>query len=166
MKKNILLSLIIFIATQLSASDYQSVRPTIFLVALTDSTMGPDAVIKAIQIAAMHTYKTKVPQLPNGIENILVYEEDEHWIIAFFQRGNGRVAKDEDGIIYNRVITSVNPCIIKIAKKDFSSEKCDNRVAIPWPMSKSPQILVDYSDKTPAEKNEYDETEKQINNPK
>ena len=124
-----------------------------------DGKARHDEIIKTIQVAikSINATEDKIPKLPGEIENILIYEEREYWIVAFFQAGNGRMAYKKDGVIHYRENFSLNPDVVKVNKSDYTVSKSPEQTAVLWPMSKSLGLLVNYNDATDAEIKEYEE---------
>ncbi len=146
------------IASRAWASDpikWEPVRPSVFLLMKTAATSPgtPDfeSLAELIQEASRCLFKSEEPAIPDYIENILLVEEDTQWIVAFFQKGNGRVAATVDGQVHRDSMLHFNPDAVRISKATRRVEKCKAPVALPWPMTVSLGIQVRYSDPTLAE---------------
>ena len=150
-----------FIVSQAWASDpikWEPVRPSVFLL-MKSAAASPEypafeSLARLIQEAAQCLFDTPKPEIPNYVENILLVEEDTQWIVAFFQKGNGRVAAMINGQVHRDAVLHLNPHAVRISKATGRAERCNTPVALPWPATVPLGVLVRYSDPTQAEAKE------------
>ena len=137
---------------------WEPIRPSVFLI-LKDpapSTTRPDinSLVQVIHASARYLWKSSEPAIPEFVENIVLIEGDTEWLVAFFEKGNGRVAVTINGVVHIDHIVHLNPGLIRVSKATLHAENCTSLVAVPWPVTVPVRLSVRYSDPTPAERNE------------
>ncbi len=148
------LGAILSIATYLRAS-IVVVRPSIFPVLLGQGfgtpSAAPENFTRIVAEATRVLRADGVARLPAGIENIVVIEFDDHWLVCFFRKGNDRVASVENGKVGYNPRFHANYSAIRVEKGTLKASRSKAYYAHPWGPTIPLQFEVSYEDENPAE---------------
>ena len=150
----LVLGVMLSIATYLRAS-IVVVRPSIFPVLLGQGFGSPSAAPENFtRIVAEATRVLRVDgvaRLPAGIENIVVIEFDDYWLVCFFRKGNDRVASVENGKVGFYPRFHPNYSAIRVEKVTLQASRSKVYYAHPWGTTIPLQFEASYEDENPAE---------------
>jgi len=151
--------MVLFIGNAIATPpDWRSIRPSVFLVLKSSSLSAAhtsfDNLVQVMHVSTKCLSGREKPAIPEFVEDIVLIEEDAEWLVAFFPRGNGRIAATIKGVVHTDSVTRLNPEVIKVSKTTLRAEKCKSPVALPWPVAIPIGLNVFYSESTLAEKAE------------
>jgi len=92
-----------------------------------------------------------VSRVPSSIENIIVIEFDDHWLVCFFRKGNDRVASVVDGKVGYYPGFRQNHSAIRVEKGTLKASKSEMYYALPWSPDIPLEYEVNYEEENPAE---------------
>jgi hypothetical protein len=137
--KYIILYIFLFLIVALRASDpYEVEVPSVFILVGEENYSGDDFygdLDKAICSAANFTTKLQSGVLPDNTENVVVLDGGEDWVVAFYQKGNGRVYKYIQGEKWVRGNLKLNPAVVRVNKETYKAYFDPALVALPWVIS-------------------------------
>lgn len=156
---NVLSLMIYSYADDTGGMRLEVVRPSVFIIirdieSVRDSIDSINDFVPIIQSAVRKLSNSERAIMPKSVENIVLIEENTSWLVAFFQKGNGRIAIMIDNKVHSDGVVRLNPKVIKISKGTLVAEECKNAIALPWPMSVPLKLETKYDDMTLAEKEE------------
>jgi hypothetical protein len=134
---------------------WEPIRPSVFLVLRNSDSPSAlenfDRVVDVIRAAAICLFPGDEPVIPSFVENIVVVEEDEECLVAFFEKGNGRIAAKVDGVPMLGSASGVILSVVKVSSATLEAQKSDRSVVVPLPASVSVGLDVRYDNPTAAE---------------
>ena len=140
-------------AKQGTDSSIKIIRPTFFIYirepAFSADSVSPDEILRMVQIvnnARSEEYLYDSEHLDPWVENIVIIEEDNHWVVAFPERGNGLTAREAEGVYYLPMFNARSPRLYYLSKSQLELIEKPEGSLRPLMLSMPIEISTNYPD--------------------
>ena len=140
-------------AKQGTDSSIKIIRPTFFIY-IRDRSFSADSgfrdeilrMVHIINDARSEEYLYDSEHLDPWVENIVIIEEDNHWVVAFPERGNGLTAREAEGVYYLPMFMARSPRLYYLSKNKLELIEKPEGSLEPLMLSGAPEISTNYPD--------------------